>query len=134
MIDIIIVEDHPLVREGLGLALATEGDMRIVGEAGDGKTALEIAAQVPAHVLLLDHSLPGISGVELIRQILQQKPELANLMLSMESNPEIVNQMIAAGAAGYITKGAKLDILIEGIRNVASGGFFVDPILEPHLA
>ena len=134
MIDVILVEDHALVRKSLCLALSTASDICIIGEAVDGEMALEITTQLPAHVLLLDLSLPGISGAELIQKIHQQTPELAILMLSMESNPEIVNQMIAAGAAGYVTKGAKLDILIEGIRNVAGGGFFVDPILEPHLA
>jgi DNA-binding NarL/FixJ family response regulator len=134
LIDLILVDDHALVRVSLCLALSTARDIRIVATANDGETALEITAQVPAQVLLLDLSLPGISGVELIRKILQQTPELAILMLSMESNPEIANQMITAGAAGFISKGAKLDILIEGIRTVASGGFFVDPIIEPHLA
>ena len=134
MIDVIIAEDHKLVRKSLCLALSSAGDIRIVAEASDGETAIEAVANVPAHIILLDYSLPGISGVRLIREIHQQIPELPILMLSMESSPEVVNQTIAAGATGYVTKGAKLDILIEGIRNVAGGGFYVDPMIEPHLA
>lgn len=134
MINLIIVEDHALVRKGLQLALSMVDDMHIVAEAATGEEAIAVCANVPAQIILLDYSLPGISGTELIRKIRQQNPELPILMLSMESSPDIVNQMMQAGAAGYVTKGAKLDILIEGIRNIALGGFFVDPAIEPHLA
>ena len=134
MIDVIIVEDHKLVRKSLCLALSTASDIRVVAEADHAEAAIAVTAKVAAHIVLLDFSLPGISGSELIHKIRQQKPQLPILMLSMESSPDVVSQTLAAGAAGYVTKGAKLNVLIEGIRNVASGGFFIDPILEPHLS
>jgi DNA-binding NarL/FixJ family response regulator len=134
MIDAIIAEDHPLVRKSLCFALTTAGDIRVVAEVADGDAAIEVASRVPAHIILLDYSLPGLAGIDLIREIRQQTPELPILMLSMESSPDIVSQALAAGAAGYVSKGAKLDVLIEGIRNVAGGGFFIDPMIEPYLA
>jgi DNA-binding NarL/FixJ family response regulator len=129
MIRIIIADDHAIVRGGLKQIIATTTDIIVVSEATQGSEVLEQWQQIPCEMLLLDMTMPGISGVELIRRLHADKPSLPILVLSMHNEGQIVARALRAGAAGYVTKGSEPEILLSAIRKVASGGKFIDPAL-----
>lgn len=126
-IDIIIVDDHPTVRQALAQLLPLKADIRVVAEAASGQEALSAVSSMRADLLLLDFSLPGLSGVPLIRQLKEIAPALPILVLSMECDPHIIETTLDGGAAGYVLKGTRVNILLQGIKAVAAGGTFVDP-------
>lgn len=128
-IDIIVVDDHPTVRSGLVKSLPLKGNIRVAAEAATGQEALSMVTRISAHLLLLDFSLPGLSGVALIRYIKEIAPWLPILVLSMESDPDIFAEAMNGGASGYVLKGTRLDTLVQGITEVAGGGTFIDPSL-----
>lgn len=129
MIRILIADDHAIVRGGLKQIVATATDIIVAGEATNG---LEIQAQLrnlSIDLLLLDMTMPGISGVDLIRQLHASHPTLPILVLSMHNEGQIINRALKAGAAGYVTKDSEPEVLLAGIRKVAGGGRFIDPAL-----
>ena len=129
-ITVLLVDDHSLVRRGFRRMLEDEADMDVVGEAGDGEKALELARELHPKVIVMDCALPGINGLEATRQILKVEPETAVLMLSMHSENTWVRQAIDAGAKGYVLKNA-LDLeLGAAIRKVAAGETVFDPQVE----
>ena len=129
MIRIFIADDHAIVRRGLKQILALAPDIVIAGEVGSGKALLEALAQTSCDLVLLDMSMPGLSGVTLIEQISAKYPKLPILVLSMHIEAQIANRALKAGAAGYLTKDSDSDILMEAIRKVISGGNYIDPVL-----
>jgi len=134
MIRILIADDHTLMRDGLKQILATAGDMVVAGEACDGFQTLERVRSGEWDLLLLDMSMPGRSGVELIRQIRTEKPRLPILVLSMHKEGEYAVRSIRAGAAGYLCKDSASQQLLSAIREVAAGGRFIGPELAADLA
>jgi len=129
-ITVLLVDDHSLVRRGFRRMLEDESDMDVVGEAGDGEEAIKLAKQVHPTVVVMDCALPGMNGLEATRQILEDAPDTAVLMLSMHSESTWVRQAIEAGAKGYILKNA-LDLeLGAAIRKVAAGETVFDPQVE----
>jgi DNA-binding NarL/FixJ family response regulator len=134
MIRVLIADDHTLMREGLKQILATSGDMIVAGEACDGLQALNMVRSAEWDVLLLDMSMPGRSGVELIKQIKLEKPALPILVLSMHKEEEYTIRTIRAGAAGYLCKDSASQMLLDAIRKVAAGGHFISPEVAGDLA
>jgi DNA-binding NarL/FixJ family response regulator len=128
-VDIIVVDDHLSVRTGLIKSLPMRGNIRIAAEACSGQEALLLAPQIPADLLLLDFSLPDFSGITLISRLKCTVPWLPILVLSMESDPDVLALAMDNGASGYVLKGTRMDTLVEGIMKVAAGGIFVDPSL-----
>lgn len=134
MIRILIADDHTLMRDGLKQILATAGDMQVAGEASDGFQTLERVRAGDWDLLLLDMSMPGRSGIELIKQIKAEKPRLPILVLSMHKESEYAVRSIRAGAAGYLCKDSASQQLLAAIRSVAGGGRFIGPDVATDLA
>jgi len=129
-ITVLLVDDHSLVRRGFRRMLEDESDIEVVGEAGDGEEAIKLAKQARPQVVVMDCALPGMNGLEATRQILEDAPDTAVLMLSMHAENTWVHQAIEAGAKGYILKNA-LDLeLGAAIRTVAAGETVFDPQVE----
>lgn len=121
-IGVLIVDDHPLFREGLAHALATESGFRIVGEAADGQTALALWSRHRPDVTLVDICMPGLDGITMVRQLRSAHPHARVLMLSSSEDQEDVLAALDAGAAGYVTKGVRYMELKAAIREVHAGG------------
>ncbi len=135
MIRLLLADDHAIVREGLKQLFAYVPDMALIAEAGNGDQILsELRAGEPFDVLLLDLTMPGISGTELIVRIRQERPELPILVLSMHNEPQIAQRALKAGAAGYLTKDSEPETLLAAIRRVAAGRRFIDPTLAEAIA
>jgi two-component system response regulator NreC len=128
-IRVLVVDDHPVVRNGLRKVLESEADIEVVGEAGDARDAVfETRAQKP-DVILMDVVMPGRSGIEATPDVLHEAPEAKVLILSMQDDPNYVRQAFAAGAAGYVLKEAADTDLVAAVREVAGGGRYVHPTL-----
>ena len=134
MIRVVIADDHQILREGLKQLLQAAGDVVIAGEAGDGFEVLERVRTLDFDVLLLDMSMPGKSGVELIRQVKSEKPKLRILVLSMHEEHQYAVRAIRAGASGYLTKESAAAKLVAAIRKVGSGGAFISAEVAERLA
>lgn len=120
-IQIILVDDHHLVRAGLVNLLSGEPGLEIAGEAGNGAELMELLSKVTPHVVVLDISMPGLSGIELTVSITRQYPEVQVLILSMYTAEEYIFNAINAGARGYLPKNTSREELAEAIRAVAAG-------------
>ncbi|MBS4098147.1 MAG: response regulator transcription factor [Sulfuricella sp.] len=129
MLNILIADDHALVREGLKQVINASSDIRVGGEAANGWEMLEIIQKKSFHAALLDISMPGISGIDLIKRVRQEKPMLPILVLSMSNDGQTATRALKAGVSGYVTKGGDLDMLLAAIRKVACGGRYVEPEL-----
>jgi len=129
-ITVLLVDDHSLVRRGFRRLLEDEPDMDVVGEAGDGEEAIERVRELRPKVVGMDCALPKMNGLEATRQILEDVPDTAVLMLSMHSESTWVRQAIEAGAKGYILKNAMDLELGPAVRRVAAGETFFDPQVE----
>jgi len=134
MIRIVIADDHTIVREGLKQLLGSAGDLQVVAEAADGHQALERVRSEDFDVLLLDMSMPGRSGIELIKQVHSEKPRVRILVLSMHEEQQYAVRAIRAGASGYLTKESASAQLVAAIRKVASGGAFISAEVAQQLA
>ena len=133
-ITVLLVDDHGLVRRGFRRMLEDEADIAVVGEAGDGEEAIRLARELKPRVIVMDCALPKMNGLDATRQILEDLPETAVLMLSMHSESTWVRQATEAGARGYILKNAMNLELGPAVRRVASGETIFDPQVEPHSA
>jgi len=134
MIRIVVADDHPIVREGLKQLLSAAGDLAVVGEAQNGQEVLDRVRALAFDVLLLDMSMPGKSGIELIKQVHAEKPKLRILVLSMHEEQQYAVRAIKAGAAGYLTKESAAAQLVSAIRKVAGGGAFITESVAQQLA
>jgi len=134
MIRLVLADDHTIVREGLKGLLAAAGDLDVVGEASDGHEVMERVRSLDFDVLLLDMSMPGRSGIELIRLVRAEKPKLRVLVLSMHEENQYAVRAIRAGASGYLTKESASRQLVEAIRKVAGGGAFISAEVAQQLA
>lgn len=129
MIKIFVADDHAMVRGGLKQIIATCSDMQVVAEATDGAAVLSGTKQTACDLLLLDMTMPGISGIDLIQRLQKEHPALPVVILSMHIEGQFVARALKAGAAGYVTKGSEPEVLLAAIRKVAAGGRFIDPSL-----
>ncbi len=127
MIDVLLVDDHALLREGLRTLVDAAPDLRVVGSAGDGLAALDLVASATPHVVVMDLSMPTMDGVTATRRITAEHPGVQVLVLTSFSDGERVLDALDAGAAGYILKDAEPTELIAAIRSVADGRSPLDP-------
>jgi len=134
VIRVVIADDHQILRQGLAQLLQAAGDIDVVGEAADGHRALDHVRAMEFDVLLLDMSMPGKSGVELIRQVKAEKPRLRILVLSMHEEHQYAVRAIRAGASGYLTKESAAGELVAAIRKVAGGGAVISAEVAERLA
>jgi len=134
VIRVVIADDHQILREGLKQLLAAASDFEVVGEARDGFEALKLVRENDFDVLLLDLSMPGRSGMELIRQVKGEKPKLRVLVLSMHAEHQYAVRAVKAGASGYLTKDSAATQLVAAIRKVASGGAFISAEVAERIA
>jgi DNA-binding NarL/FixJ family response regulator len=134
MIKILIADDHPIVRKGIKQLIDENPDLSVVDEAKDGREVLEKIQKQPIDVLLLDISLPIISGFEIINEISKKQPQFKILVLSMHPEEQYAVRVLKAGAAGYLTKESAPDELIKALRKVAQGGKYITASLAEKLA
>ena len=133
-IRILITDDHPIVREGLRIILGTYQDMTVVGEAANGIEALHMIPLCNPDVALVDISMPGMSGIELIGRIRAEHPQLPMLVLSMHQEEQFAVRALKLGASGYLTKDCAPEQLAEAIRKVVEGGRYITPGVADALA
>jgi DNA-binding NarL/FixJ family response regulator len=127
VIRVLIADDHVIVRSGLKQLFELMGDIAVVGEATNGDEVLEVLRQKEFDLILLDLTMPGLSGVNLITRIRASYEKVPVLVLSMHNELQIAKRVLQAGASGYVTKGSEQDTLMAAIRKVAAGGRFIDP-------
>lgn len=120
-IRVVIVDDHSLFRQGLEAVLASAEDVAVVGQAADGRVAVDVVADTEPDVVLMDLQLPELSGLEATREILAARPDTAVLVLTMFEDDATVHAAIAAGAVGYLLKGADGEDILAAVRSAAAG-------------
>ena len=134
MTRILIADDHPLVREGLKQILSATPDLVVAAEAVDGDQALARVRAEAFDLALLDLSMPGLSGIDLIKRLKLEKPRLKILVLSMHGEQQYAVRAYKAGAAGYLTKDSASAQLVEAIRKIAAGGVYISPAAAEQFA
>ncbi len=132
-ISVLIVDDHEVVREGLRLSLLRSPQIRVVGEAPDGETAIALAGRRRPDVIIMDLRMPGMDGIEATEEILKQAPDTAVIVFTAYSERALLSRSLESGAKGYILKEAPHETLLRAIEKVAGGETFVDPALMPNL-
>jgi two-component system, NarL family, invasion response regulator UvrY len=134
MIRILIVDDHPLVRRGIAQVLAAEFTGAVIGEAATAAEALEAISNETWSLVLLDISLPGRNGLEVLKEIKTARPKLPVLVLSTYPASQFATRVLRAGAAGYLTKEEPPEVLIQAVRQTCGGGKFISADAAMHLA
>lgn len=134
MIKVLVADDHAIIRKGLKQILDDTGDMRVTGEADSGMEAIKMAQTGEYDLVLLDISLPDKHGVEVLKQIKQNSPQLSVLMLSMHPEDQYAVRAMKAGAAGYLNKQSVPSQLVDAIRQVANGKKYISNELAQQLA
>lgn len=132
--EVLVADDHAIIRDGLRKILADTDDLEVVGEAANGNQALEMVRERDWNLVILDLSMPGRSGVELIKLIKSERPKLPILIFSMHPEEQYAVRAIRAGASGYLSKEEDSDHFLPAIRRVAAGGMFISPKVAELLA
>jgi two-component system, NarL family, response regulator NreC len=127
MIRVVVADDHAIVRAGIRALLSSAGDVLLVAEAADGRSAIAAVAQHRPDVLLVDLTMPELNGLDVVSRVRAASPGTRVLVLSMHAAPEFVRPALRLGAHGYVVKGSGLDDLVQAIRVVAAGGKFLGP-------
>lgn len=130
---VLLADDHELVRDGIRARLEKTGSLEIVGEATNGKQAIELVEVLKPDVVLMDISMPIMNGLEAAKEIHRRFPKTAVLVLSIYDNPEYVRGMMQAGARGYILKDISAKEMITAIMSVANGGYYFSSAVGPTL-
>ncbi|SOC53552.1 response regulator [Ornithinimicrobium cerasi] len=133
MIRVLVVDDHPLFRDGLQSLLRTVEDVEVVGAVGDGAAAVAAALRLRPDVVLMDLNLPGTSGMEATRQIAASAPQVAVLVLTMVDDDDTVVAALRLGARGYLLKGAAQEEVLAALRTVSAGGAVLGTGVAQHL-
>jgi DNA-binding NarL/FixJ family response regulator len=124
-IRILLADDHEIVRDGLKRILAAAGDLQVAGEAASGDQALALVRANDYDVAMLDMSMPGLSGIDLIKRLKAEKPSLKLLVLSMHGEHQYAARALKAGASGYLTKDSAAEQLVGALRKIAAGGVHI---------
>ncbi|HEY9066406.1 MAG TPA: response regulator transcription factor [Burkholderiaceae bacterium] len=133
MVRILVADDHAVVRHGLRQLFSLAPEFNVVAEAKNAWEAIERLREGGVDVMLMDMSMPGLSGIDLIRRARGEAPRVPILVLSMHADWQIAARAIKAGASGYLTKDSEPEVLIEAIRQVSKGGNFIDPTLATRM-
>jgi two-component system invasion response regulator UvrY len=133
MIRILIADDHPIVRRGLKQILAEEPDLAVLGEAASGQQVLDLLREQEWDVLVLDINMPCGSGLEILQQVRDRRPNLPVLVMSIHSEEQFGVRSLKAGASGYLTKESAPEELVNAIRRIHGGGKYVSPYLSEKL-
>jgi two-component system invasion response regulator UvrY len=134
MVSVFIADDHAIVRQGLKQIVSDTNNIRLAGEAATGQEALQMVRSGTCDVLVLDLNMPGISGLDILRVLKGERPDLPVLILSIHAEEQYAVRCLQAGAAGYLTKESAPEELVEAIRQVVAGGKYVSRGLAESLA
>jgi DNA-binding NarL/FixJ family response regulator len=132
-IKVFLVDDHPVFRYGLREIVQADSHFEVVGECGDGETALAEIPRTKPHVVILDVNVPRRSGLEVVRGLRAAQPRIACLMLTMHAEETTFNAAMDAGAQGYLLKDDAMEAILAGLKAVASGGVYLSPAISPWL-
>lgn len=132
-IRVMLVDDHALLLAGLQMAVSSQLDMEVVGQAGSGSEVIAQALACRPDVVLLDISLPDLGGAEVTEQLRQELPGVRVVAFTRHGDPNYLRRMLQAGASGYMLKNADANTLLQAIRVVAAGGVYIDPVLAGSL-
>ena len=132
-IRVMLIDDHALLRAGLQMAVNSQPDMEVVGQASSGNEAIDLAQSCRPDVVLMDISLPDVGGAEVTELIRQELPTTRVVAFTRHGDPSYLRRMLQAGASGYILKNADASALLQAIRVVAAGGAYIDPVLAGSL-
>jgi DNA-binding NarL/FixJ family response regulator len=127
VLKILLADDHPIVREGLKTLILTQPDMEVIGEASDGQEACQQASLLQPDLVIMDISMPGLSGTQATDRLCRECPRVKVLVLTIHEDKGYIRQLLAAGAAGYVLKRAAGEELIHAIRVVSAGRTYLDP-------
>jgi two-component system response regulator NreC len=133
-VTIFLVDQHPIVREGLKTVLGEYEDFRVIGETGDGLEAVQLADRLRPDLLLVEVIIPGISGLEVIRQVCQRLPRTRVLVLSRYANEAYVLEALRNGATGYVLKRTNVNELVQAVRHVVAGRLYLCPFLAERIS
>ena len=133
-ISVLLVDDHAVVREGYRRLLERSGNVRVVAESGNAAAAYQAFCQWLPDVVVMDISLPDLSGIEAMRRLLQREPTARVLTFSIHEEPIFANRALSAGAMGYVTKASAPDVLVEAVLQVAQGTRYLSPDIAQTLA
>ncbi|MBC3423832.1 MULTISPECIES: UvrY/SirA/GacA family response regulator transcription factor [unclassified Pseudomonas] len=134
MIRVVVVDDHDLVRTGITRMLADIDGLQVVGEADSGEAALKLARELKPDVVLMDVKMPGIGGLEATRKLLRSHPDTKVVAVTVCEEDPFPTRLLQAGAAGYLTKGAGLDEMVQAIRLAFAGQRYISPQIAQQLA
>ncbi|HNG09805.1 MAG TPA: response regulator transcription factor [Agitococcus sp.] len=127
MTRILLVDDHTLFRSGIRALLASQEDIDVVGEAGEGSEALKLCQILKPDIVLLDLNMPGLSGLEVLKLMLEDSPQQSVIMLTLSEEADDLLKALQLGAKGYLLKNSNVDYLVNAIRLVAQGGTAIQP-------
>jgi two-component system invasion response regulator UvrY len=134
MIDVLLVDDHDLVRTGIKRMLSDINGIRVVGEASSGEEAVKLGRELKPQVVLMDVKMPGIGGFEATRKLIRLDPDIKVLVVSTCDNDVYPSRLLQVGASGYLTKGASMDEMVHAIRQVYAGQRYISPDIANKLA
>ncbi len=132
-IQVLLAEDHGVVREGLRILIEAEGDIQVVAQAVTGREAVALAKKFRPDVIVMDIAMPSLNGIQATQQILKAAPKARILVLSAHADPEYVDQLMVLGVAGYLTKQTSAVMLARAVRAVHAGKTFFSPSVAKHL-
>jgi DNA-binding NarL/FixJ family response regulator len=133
VIRVVVVDDHAVVRRGIASLLDSADDIECIGAAADGSGGLEQIARLRPDVVVMDLSMPGLTGVDVIRALREREDPVGVLVLTSFDDGELVLQAVQAGADGYLLKHSEAEVILDGVRSVAAGAAPVDPVVARSL-
>jgi DNA-binding NarL/FixJ family response regulator len=129
---VLVADDHPVVLAGIRALLNRNPRVEIIGEAHDGRTALQMAIELQPSILVLDFSMPDLNGVEVTKRLLAERPHSKVIVLTVHEDRSYLRKLIEVGAVGYVLKRSAADDLLRAIQAVAAGGVYLDPSIAGH--
>lgn len=129
-ISVLLADDHHIVREGIKMLLEAQSDISVIGEASDGLRAVELAIRLKPLILMADLMMPGLSGLEVTKQVIQHQSRTKVIILSMYSNEAYVMQALRNGASGYVVKESNVGDMVQAVREVANGRPYLSPSIS----
>jgi DNA-binding NarL/FixJ family response regulator len=130
MTTIVLVDDHQILRQGVRNLLEDDPDLKVIGEAADGKEGIELTERLKPDILISDLMMKGLNGIDVTREVRKRSPDTRIIILSMYDDDGYVNQAMREGAMGYVLKGSGIDELLTAIRNVLAGSIYLGTRLQ----